>query len=74
MFLVYSYPGLEGIVCLCRLSGSFLFGKVGLMVLFWTAVKEVFFMYAYQFGVGIFRVFELWQMYMCRFLLLLCPV
>jgi len=29
----------EGIVCLCRLSWSFLFGRVGL--LFWTAIKEV---------------------------------
>jgi len=42
------------------------------MFLFWTAVKEVFFMYAYRFGVEIFMVFELWQMDMCRFLLLLC--
>ena len=59
MFLVYSYSGLEGIVCLCRLSWSYLFGRVGLKLLFWTAVKEVFFMYAYRFGVGLFMVFEL---------------
>jgi len=44
------------------------------MILFWIAVKEVFLMYAYRFGVGIFMVFELWQMDMCRFLLLLWPI
>ena len=31
--------GMESIVCLCRLSWSFLFGRVGM--LFWTAIKEV---------------------------------
>ena len=53
---------MEGIVCLCRLSWSFLFwqGRIEDFVL--NCDKGSDFMYAYRFGVGIFMMSELWQM------------